>query len=241
MQAHQPIDESLAINWLDRFEHYYRMWTGICGLRNDIQAYLDWPHKYPCQPIPDQYRTGTLYHYAAFLYFLRRFELDRGGLWLLADANAEVAVSDLCYHITWHLPVSDDHGSWLRLIVARQRDQEQRPFTTALQHAPLGRLLIGRVSRWLDSCRCGPDPAPGRCEIHELPADCQQFLELIDRDWYRIADWYHLPPDHFGSEHDLRGQLLQRYESDLKQLGDEAGFSDDSQVDDTGVIQRRSR
>ncbi|MGZ4568742.1 MAG: hypothetical protein ACXVXR_18070 [Blastococcus sp.] len=41
------------------------MWTGISGLRNDIQAYLDWPHKYPGQPIPDLYRTGALHYSAA--------------------------------------------------------------------------------------------------------------------------------------------------------------------------------
>ena len=218
MEAGQPVDGALAVDWLDRFEHYYRMWTPLSGLRNDINAALEWGATRPDRPLPAQYRTGPLYYYASFLLELRRFEQDRGGLWLLADAEDEIAVADLAYHVTWHMPVSDDHASWLRRLLAQQPGREQHPFTAGLTTEPVGRTLLARLDRWLGRCACGSGPDSEHCEVHELLADADTFIQLIDRNWYRIADWYRLAPARLGSQGDLRGDLGRRYEADLHQL-----------------------
>lgn len=42
------------------------------------------------------------------------------------------------------------------------------------------------------ACQCEDDEHPvADCRVHALIKACQSYCELVDAEWYKIADWYH--------------------------------------------------
>jgi hypothetical protein len=111
LERRHPADSRLAIQWLDRFEAYYRLWTPISRLGDDLLAAITTRREPETEQPPwdpegvaehpdwngteDQargYVRGALYAYAWYQLELRRFMVRHGGLWIFSDAEVEHGV-----------------------------------------------------------------------------------------------------------------------------------------------------
>lgn len=155
------------------------------------------------------YATFALFHYAHFEWELRQFEILFGGQWLLSDAQAEQNLADAVYRIGWHTPWNERDKSYLRTLVAESPGQEMHAFIQLLRSTELGRTTEQEWQEWAATCGCVWPPSSGmedahfptsrhhegisnNCEIHNAAEACGDYLDLIDQDWKRMADWYHL-------------------------------------------------
>jgi hypothetical protein len=228
LAARHPVESQIAVQWIERFEAYYRMWTPIYAIGSDLTAYRSTLTE---NPRPYDRRFGTvgpedegysqeeqsegyarfaLYHYAKFLWELRRFNADNGGLWLLSNADTELAVRDAAYRIGWHVqPFNERDDSYLRTVVDESQQQEMHAFLSNLAETNLGQDLHRQWQEWVATCECTwkasdvPDDAyfpesantqtiSPECQVHQVVANCTLYCELIDEDWMKVADWYQL-------------------------------------------------
>jgi hypothetical protein len=226
-ERRHPTESAMAVEWLRRFEAYYRLWTPISGLGNDLTAYRatlletdrPWDRRFGTQgPIDpgysqeeqaEGYARFALYHYALYQWELRRFVSAYGGLWLLSDGETEQAVSDAVYRIDWHTTGNERDDSYLRTVLQDTPNQELHGFLERLASTEIGRETHREWQEWVGTCECvwapeelrGEEYYPTRrhhkgiretCQIHGVIEACSDYLDLIDRDWRKIADWYHL-------------------------------------------------
>jgi hypothetical protein len=193
-------DTRVGINWLERHQAYRRVWTPVAALRDDLIVLLEllrseaeWPD------IADRV-MNQLWRYAQFLRELDRFVDEMGGLWILADVESEVAAANAIRRIGWHVPFGEADSSWLRLTLRETPGEELDPFIDRLYPIERGKEMMTVWLDWAKSCSCTLEaPAPDKCEVHGWMNACDQFIQLIDEDWYRIADYYRT------SESDIHG------------------------------------
>lgn len=209
-QRRHPADSRLAVQWVERFEAYYRIWTPAYALAEDLEAaidtYLEEPSEHPpWAPESDQpydrdrqaqgYGHSALYRLTEFWLELRRFKSRHGGLWLLSDAQVEQDVADAVYRIGWHNDLSDGDESFLRRLLADSRHEEVEHFWNVLQGFPRG-MEINR--RWQEMIRQGvgltTEEEKAKSQVWLTIAACRDYCRLIDEDWLRIADWYREAP-----------------------------------------------
>lgn len=227
MELRHPADSRLAVNWVERFESYNRLWTPIYALGADLTAarstLLEAGRPYDRAPgtlgsndagytqeeQADGYAKFALFRYAWYQWELQQFMVRHGGLWLFSSGEAEVAASDAVYQIGWHVtPLNERDDSWLRQAIETSPGHEMHPFLTNLTKTKFGRTTFQEWREWVLSCSCKwqesdndaiyfPTPesddgiAPG-CEVHQVVLACNNYCDLIDREWRKIADWYHL-------------------------------------------------
>lgn len=223
-----PADSAIALHWIERFQAYYRLWTPIYGLANDLVAcrstLLEEPRPYDRRfgtKRPDDegysqeeqaegYATFALYHYTLFEWELRRFRTLYGGLWLLSDAQAETDVADAIHRISWHVnPFNERDQSFLRTVLDEVPSQELHGFISGLAATEIGQTTHREWQDWVATRSCSADPEgdyffstaednagiSAACQVHAVIAACGDYCRLIDEDWLKIADWYHLPAD----------------------------------------------
>jgi len=187
----RPVDTRIGVNWLERHQAYRRIWTPIAALRDDLIVLLellrseaDWPD------VADRV-MNQLWRYTQFLRELDRFVDGMGGLWILADVESEVAAADAIRRIGWHVPFGEADSSWLRLALTETPGEELDPFIDQVVGVQRGKEMMAVWLDWAKACGCDLDaPDPERCEVHRWKGACDEFIRLIDEDWYRIADYY---------------------------------------------------
>ena len=134
---------------------------------------------------------NQLWRYAQFSRELDRFVKQRGGLWLLADIDSEVAAADAIRRIGWEVPLGEADNSWLRLTLTAALEEELDGFIDLMLAAERGKEMMQVWLAWAQSCTCDLDaPQPQQCEAHRWMIACDGFIKLIDTDWYRVADYY---------------------------------------------------
>lgn len=205
-QRRHPADSRLAVQWVERFEAYYRIWTPAYALGENLQAALDTYLEEPSDHLPWDpdskvaydpvgqargYARSALYNLAQFHLELKRFMSKHGGLWLLSDADVELNVSDAVYRIGWHNSLHDEDESFLRRHLADSRHEEVDHFWNVIQGFPQG-LRIHDL--WQDMVRGGvgmtTDEQKEASQVWLTIAACRDYVQMIDDDWLRIADWY---------------------------------------------------
>ncbi len=193
MQLGEPADRSVAIDWLDRFQYYYRVWSDVSGILNNIEALLTIRAIDRGDTSLPAYHEASLWSLSCLSLDIDRFVVERGGLWLLSDPDAEQQVSDALYLIQWHPFISQLDSAWLaRHVVSRGRRDMLR-FHEALERDRRGRNILARWAEWVAACGCGRRPEPG-CEVHLVLAHCERYMAIIDKEWAEIASWYTKPP-----------------------------------------------
>jgi hypothetical protein len=97
----------------------------------------------------------------------------------------------------------------------------------ALRASGLGRAAEQEWHEWTDSCRCRRqagaasdqeyfatarhhDDISEDCPLHQVFEACCDYLDRIDQDWKRLADWYHL------DDEARRGVSAERLYRDLR-------------------------
>lgn len=206
-QRRHPADSRLAVQWVERFEAYYRIWTPVSGLAGDLLAAVSFYRQEPSEHLPwdpdsadpfdpveygQYYMTLALVHYTRFLVELRRFGSLHGGLWLLSDTETEQQTADAIYRIGWHNNMNEDDDSWLRRNLVDARHEENEHFVQLMASTTMGTHVHRKWQEYGRSCHCqdaehgdGPE-----CQVHATIKACQDYMTLIDEDWLKIADWY---------------------------------------------------
>ncbi len=234
MEKRSPADSRLAVQWVERFEDYYRIWTPVYALAADLTAYRstlndpERPWDLPGEPgrlvaplsteregytqeyQAEGYVRFAIFRYATFLQEMHRFQLKRGGMWLLSDAELEQRVADCIYQVGWHTPNNERDDSWMRVTMSSTRG-ELHLFNDQLMRTTIGEATHAEWQEWATACQCSwdrersPDDRqsyfahsgtdstvdPG-CSMHQVIKACSEYVEAIDADWMRIADWYQI-------------------------------------------------
>ena len=216
-----PTGTRLAVQWLERFETYYGLWTPIYGLANDLTAYratlleLDRPwDREPCPEDPDAYTqeeqaagyaSYALFFYAEQLVLLERFITKFGGLWLLSDKQAETDASDAVARIRLASPFNEEDDSYLRTLYGEVEGEVCR-FRAREHELPL-QPLHELWQRFVSTCTCEWSGEPDRgyfvthrsqkkvrdeCQAHAIITAANDYCLIIDDEWDRLADWYHI-------------------------------------------------
>jgi hypothetical protein len=211
LERRHPADSRLAIQWLDRFEAYYRMWTPTSRLGDDLLAAVTTRREPETEHPPwdsagtvahpdwngqeDQargYVRGALYAYAWTSLELRRFMVRHGGLWIFSDAKVEQEIADCIYKISWYTTFNMQDDSWLRRLLSQSQFEEELSFIELLRSMPIGPSVHQEWQEFVATCRCENDEHPrDDCRVHAMIQACQRYCVLVDEEWYKIADWYH--------------------------------------------------
>lgn len=207
LERRHPADSRLAVQWVERFEAYYRIWTPIYHLAADLEAAVhsrrEEPNEYPPwatdsdEPYDQElqalgYGRYALYAYAAYQLELHKFMSKHGGLWLLSDHEVEQQVADAVYRIGWHNPMNEDDDSWLRRTLADARHQESEHFHHVVLASHTGQDLYREWQEYVASCECpAAEQGQSGCQVHQTITACKEYCALIDEEWLKVADWYH--------------------------------------------------
>ncbi|MGP5044326.1 hypothetical protein ACTXJR_09945 [Glutamicibacter ardleyensis] len=201
-----PADSRLAVQWVERFEAYYRIWTPVyalgANLATALEVHMDEPSDHlpwdPQSPEPyvpyleaRGYARSALYNYTQFLLELKRFMSRHGGHWLLSDAETEQTVADTVYAIGWHNDLNDEDDSFLRRHLADARHEETEHFWNIAKSFPQG-LRIHDLWQTMveDGVGITDEMEKKTSQVWLTIAACQRYCDLIDSDWMKIADWY---------------------------------------------------
>ena len=171
LERRLPTTSRLAIQWLERFEAYYRIWTPITGVAGELCAYrqtmID-PDRLYDDPSDHEdsgregsgqdaqaagYITSALWHFTDLLVQLQQFKVRHSGLWLLSDARAEQAAADAIYRIWWHSPNNDRDDSFLRGL-HHQAEGELHQFHLLLESDRIARATLIEWQEWASRCDC---------------------------------------------------------------------------------------
>ena len=153
------------------------------------------------------YATDALFHLATYLAGVESFMTRHGGLWLLSDQQAETEVADAVARIRLASPMNEEDDSFLRLAFAEVKG-ELHPFRMRCRTE---RIMAETHREWQDfvaTCACrweGDEVGRGYfpthrqhpgievgCQVHAIITAANDYCRLVDDDWDRIADWYHL-------------------------------------------------
>jgi hypothetical protein len=186
LEERLPTQLSLAINWRERFEAYYRMWSALSGLANDLEAARSLAKDGDTENL-DEYAAYALFHYTEFLSHLHDFQRDFGGMWLFSDRQAEETISTAIHDIWLNVPLSERDASWLRMVMIEVEPGEVHSFMVMTEDVHTGMNLRSEWQQWVaDSVTNEEDEQSAgvvlRC--------CRTYMETIDREWYKVADWY---------------------------------------------------
>jgi len=195
MAAKLPASPALAVLWLDRFQYYYRMWSDLSGLVNDLTVYLKVRDDAQITDAQlERRRRSSLWFLARFFLHLDQFVDQRGGLWLLGDEEQAQLVADSVYFVGFHPPVTEEHASWLSFAALEQPVPAFRLFTRKLDEHDMGKLILGNWRAWLEACRCDTQAPDEDCELHIVLQHCGRYIGIIDAEWNRIVEWFTGPP-----------------------------------------------
>jgi hypothetical protein len=187
----EPAQNRLGVDWLDQHRSYRRIWTPIMAMRNDLavlEGYLAADRE--DQPAIADRLSIISWRWAQFSLALDRFVEKQGGLWLLADMESEIAAADAVYQLQLYAPIGDADTSWLRTLVAESSHEELEGFTDLLIDAgERRRELMGVWIEWV-GCPSSGEADPAECDYCRWQQTADEFIGLIDDDWYRVADWY---------------------------------------------------
>jgi hypothetical protein len=183
-----PLESAMRVDWLARFERYYRIWSYVAGVRNDVTGGL--AHMRSDKPTEaDYFARKSLYYHACFLAELEIFTRERGGLWVLPDPKAEQTVADAVWLVRKPTPLTEIDESVLRLAIAGW--EEVAIFVQATHTDTALRGLVESWRDWMRSCQCDDVERPREnCSVHQCLGWAMSFMTTLDEQWDLLADWY---------------------------------------------------
>jgi hypothetical protein len=192
LEQRHPADTRLAVQWLERFEQYFGIWTPVYALGADLTAYretlLD-PNRSSGGPATmmqidytqeDQaagYGAFALYHFACVLAAEQAFLARHGGLWVLSSPQAEVEARDSLRAAALTNPMNERDRSWLR-NAHEESGGEMHKFFVLLNEDRIGTSTLEEWQDWLHTCTCSWAPARHDETIEYFPTG--RYHEGID-------------------------------------------------------------
>lgn len=169
-------ESALSLHWIEMFQAYFRLYTPISGLANDLTAYRStlleeqrvYDHRFGTEGPDDMgysqeeqaegYASYALYHYTRHQWEFERFITRYGGMWMLSDAQAEQDAPDTIARIRWYSPYSERDDSFLRTLLDETPNQELHGFLERLEQSELGKAKHQAWQDWAASCSCSWPP-----------------------------------------------------------------------------------
>ncbi len=201
-----PADSRLAVQWVERFEAYNRIWTPAWALAADLEAAIDTYREGPSEHPPwdpqsttpydylhqaQRYGRDALYRLTCFWLEVKRFMGLHGGMWLFSAKEIEDDVSDAIYRIGWHNSLPAEDESFLRRQLADARHQEIDTFWRLIEAFPQTAAIERKWQQIiLDAVKCETDEEKAGSQAWLTIRACNDYCTLVDDDWLRIADWY---------------------------------------------------
>jgi hypothetical protein len=234
-----PTRSGIKIDWVEQHRSYNRIWTPVTALRADslqlanrlrdisvgslllptvakVESHGDDKSLYVD---PDDWhfvreRVMTLcWRLAQYSWEVEQFVQRDGGLWLLADPEAELQAADAIYRLGIFLPFGEADESVLRLMLTEARERELDPFEDLMlsdERWPIFRdVWLDWVQGYVNEDGGGVGPVdnvrettPGSRGIQKVTlgtersdfgrwlAAGEEFILLIERDWNRVAGVY---------------------------------------------------
>ncbi|MFL6139631.1 MAG: hypothetical protein ACJ74O_17780 [Frankiaceae bacterium] len=183
-----------ALLVVEQFRSYFRIYTPLGAISWDLTAWLGRRKRQPDRPPPDEYLDDIVYSRAMAEAALDAFIRDLGGIWMMADPNAETTVSRLLDQARRLVPFSEWDNALLTLALSRAPNENRVAFEGQLREHRLGGRYRRRLGNWLSHCDCNLNRPKKKCEPHQAIQAIETFCNTIDQEWYRLATWYHLPP-----------------------------------------------
>lgn len=220
LEQRHPADTRLAVQWLERFETYFGIWTPMYGLGADLTAYRSTLTEPESQGLPEDrgkesqaagYAIFALFHFTEVLVAERAFRARYGGLWLLSRPEAEVEARDALHSVSLSTAMNERDRSVLRSAY-QAAGGEMHGFLEILKVDRLGTTTIEEWREWLSDCHCVwndtiHDPSieyfptaryhPGiqsACLVHRTVESAGHYCSTVEQEWVKVADWYSLPP-----------------------------------------------
>ncbi|MEN3539339.1 hypothetical protein AAH991_29795 [Microbispora sp. ZYX-F-249] len=182
------------------FGHCFRIFSPISGVGYDLEAYLIYRWRNPAAS-PDILLDTAIWQYARMLRRVDEFVVsDLGGNWIASDADTETEIVTHLDMLQRLLPFSDQDCSSLRIALVQAPEQEFQPFRANLRQAKLDRRFRQRLKNWVQKCDCNVRRPKKKCEPHQAIGAAREFCILIEREWYRLSNWYHLPAGAVSAE-----------------------------------------
>ena len=189
MKRASPEASDLAADLLHRFQHYYRVWNVLDGLRADVAAVLQIRRHGEARVNElDDYVRSSPHWYARFQQLVRGFVDEYGGMWIFWDKDIEQSVSDAIKLVENFSRMTYRQDSELRVLA--NKHEELDPFLRRLEAKRQGQDLVEAWRRHLYECDCDLEHPKEDCNVHLLMAACQYYIDAIDTDWYSVAPWY---------------------------------------------------
>ena len=183
-----PLESAMRVDWLPRFERYYRIWSPIAALTADLKAGLAQLQTGAADDV-DYFTRKSLYYYAGFVNEVQRFIRERGGLWVLPDPASEQLVADATWMIRQPTPLNEIDESMLRLAIAEW--SETATFIQATHHDAALKRITASWGEWMCSCACEDQGKPmEECQVHQCMHWGSTFTSTLEAQWDALADWY---------------------------------------------------
>jgi hypothetical protein len=206
-RAHEALargdgDQSAAALFVAKqFQYYYRVFTPMGAVGSDLIEYLIRRNREPDMPPTNEILDDAIWYYAQWQLAVTRFIADLGGNWIASTPDAEADIVERLADAERLLPFGDWDASLLRLALLKAAHGERVTFERHLQQDKLRLRFRRRLRTWVERCDCNlRRPKLKTCEPHQAITAMEQFTILIDREWYRLATWYHLPPETVSAE-----------------------------------------
>lgn len=186
-----PLESAMRVEWLGRFERYFKMWAPVSGLRHDLELALD-ARQRGGGAETDLFIRKSLYHHARFLTELGSFISQHGGLWILPDTRTEDAIADSSWFIREPMRLGEVNESILRMTF------ENASEVTLFMHATYTDRHVQPIldvwREWIQSCRCSRLNRPRNdCRVHATIRWASFYMDALEAQWDFLADWYDLP------------------------------------------------
>ena len=186
-----PLESAMRVEWLGRFERYFRMWGPISGLQHDLEMALH--HRRGGENTEAElFIRKSLYYYARYSAELASFVAQLGGLWILPDTRTEDAIADATWFIRRPTPCSEVSDSMLRMVFTGAPELALFMHETyANRHL---QPIVNTWREWVYLCHCARPKRPRQdCNVHATIEWCRFYMDALQAQWDFLADWYDLP------------------------------------------------
>jgi hypothetical protein len=209
LEAGEPVVDALAVDWIDRFDYYYRIYSSFDGVSNDLTVFYDKRGRNLSDRRLTEYERASLFHFANSHLALDIFVQEKGGNWILSDEDLARSLTDWVWSIHFHPPFSQTDLDWLSLSVTHRPAPNSVKFLEVIDASDHGQLLLRRWHQWLHACECDPTaPDLETCEPHRVIKYCDRYVDTIDKEWAKIGSWFTREPDEINT---VRQRLLERH------------------------------
>lgn len=202
----EDVPQNVAMYWLYLFRHhYFRMETSAYALQFDLMTALkkrrdkmtDW----------QLYLNSAVYWSVEFSFYRARFYVEHGPLWFAVTDEHCTSLSKCAELIEYHDAFYEDQMAKLRVIYARLEQVDEISFYESVREAGLGEYVESRATAWLDRCQCTEwEQHDERCEIGIVLKYCDEFAEVVEKDFELVQSWYR--DSRFAAAPELKQRIL---------------------------------